>query len=63
MFNPYATTPGSSAGFGIQNPVSIIVNNNGSVIMQDDFVDAVNNAILAADRAGYGRTPAGFIPA
>jgi hypothetical protein len=63
MFNPYATTPGSSAGFGIQNPVSIIVNNNGSVIMQDQFVDAVNDALLASQRFGYGRTPAGFIAA
>jgi hypothetical protein len=61
MFNPYATTPGSSAGFGIQNPISITVNNNGSVIMQDDFVDAVNNAILEAQRTGYGSTPAGRI--
>ena len=61
MFNPYATTPGSSAGFGTQNPISITVNNNGSVIMQDDFVDAVNNAILEAQRTGYGSTPAGRI--
>jgi hypothetical protein len=62
MFNPYGTTPGSSAGFGNSVPyVYVTVNNNGSVIMQDDFVDAVNNAILEADRTGYGRTPAGRI--
>jgi phosphate uptake regulator len=60
MFNPYGTTPGSSSGYGMQSP-TIIVNNNGSVIMQDEFVDAVNNALLAAERTGYNRTPAGFL--
>jgi hypothetical protein len=60
MFNPFATTPGSSAGFGMQAP-TIIVNNNGSVIMQDEFIDVVNDAVLASQRFGYGRTPAGAI--
>jgi hypothetical protein len=60
IFNPYGTTPGSSSGYGMQSP-TIIVNNNGSVIMQDEFVDAVNNALLAAERTGYNRTPAGFL--
>lgn len=46
---------------GYSNGPTIIVNNNGSVIMQDEFVDAVNNALLAAERTGYNRTPAGFL--
>jgi hypothetical protein len=29
--------------------------------MQDEFVDAVNNALLAAGKSGYSRTPAGFL--
>jgi hypothetical protein len=60
MFNPYGTTPGSSSGYGTQAP-TIIVNNNGSVIMQDEFIDVVNDAVLASYRFGYGRTPAGAI--
>jgi hypothetical protein len=46
---------------GYSNAPTIIVNNTGSVIMQDEFVDAVNNALLAAERTGYNRTPAGFL--
>ena len=61
IFNPFGTTPGSSAGYGMQNPVSIIVNNTGTVIMQDEFVDAVSDALLQSERFGYGRTPAGAI--
>ena len=61
IFNPFGTTPGSSAGYGMQNPVLIIVNNTGTVIMQDEFVDAVSDALLQSERFGYGRTPAGAI--
>ena len=46
---------------GFSNAPTIIVNNTGSVIMQDEFVDAVNNALLAAERTGYSRTPAGTL--
>jgi hypothetical protein len=60
MFNPYGTTPGSSSGYGTQAP-TIIVNNNGSVIMQDELIDVVSDAVLASQRFGYGRTPAGAI--
>jgi len=60
MFNPYGQTPGSSAGAGSQSP-TIIVNNNGAVIMQDEFINVVNDAVLASQRFGYGRTPAGTI--
>ena len=40
---------------------TIVVNNTGTVIMQDEFVDAVSNAILQSQRFGYGRTPAGSL--
>ena len=46
---------------GYSNAPTIIVNNTGSVIMQDEFVDAVSNALLAAGKSGYSRTPAGFL--
>jgi hypothetical protein len=29
--------------------------------MPDEFIDAVNDAVLASIRVGYGRTPAGLI--
>jgi hypothetical protein len=56
--NPYSAVGGP--GYGMQSP-TIIVNNNGSVIMQDEFIDVVNDAVLASQRFGYGRTPAGAI--
>jgi len=69
--NVSASPMGSTGGFGfslpsyLQNTIpqtpTIIVNNNGSVIMQDEFIDAVNDAVLASIRVGYGRTPAGLI--
>jgi hypothetical protein len=61
----------ANGGFGfslpsyLQNSIpqtpTIIVNNNGSVIMQDEFIDVVNDAVLASYRFGYGTTPAGAI--
>lgn len=47
---------------GYSNAPTIIVNNNGSVIMQDEFVDAVNDALLAGQRIGLGNAAAGSIP-
>ena len=62
MFNPYAMTPGSSAGFGTSIPqVYVTVNNTGSVIMQDEFVDAVNRAMLSSILTGKGQLPAGYL--
>ena len=46
---------------GYSNAPTIIVNNTGSVIMQDEFIDAINNGLLAAAKSGYSRTPAGFL--
>ena len=63
MFNPYATTPSSSSGTGIQNPVSITINNNGSVIMQDEFTQAVNDAVIAANTNGLNNYRPGALAA
>jgi hypothetical protein len=59
-FNPYQNRD-RNYDMGATQAPTIIVNNTGSVIMQDEFVDAVNNALLAAERTGYNRTPAGFL--
>lgn len=59
-FNPYQNRD-RNYDIGATAAPTIIVNNTGSVIMQDEFVDAVNNALLAAERTGYNRTPAGFL--
>jgi hypothetical protein len=59
-FNPYQNRDRNYDAGATQAP-TIIVNNTGSVIMQDEFVDAVSNAVLASQRFGYGRTPAGFL--
>jgi hypothetical protein len=60
MFDPSPYSAVGGPGYGTQAP-TIIVNNNGSVIMQDEFIDVVNDAVLASQRFGYGRTPAGAI--
>ena len=59
-FNPYQNRD-RNYDMGATQAPTIIVNNTGSVIMQDEFVDAVNNALLAAGKSGYSRTPAGFL--
>lgn len=53
MFNPYGRTPGSSAGVGIPYPsTNVYVTNTGSVIMQDEFVKAVADAVVVANTNG-----------
>jgi hypothetical protein len=59
-FNPYQNRD-RNYDMGATQAPTIIVNNTGSVIMQDEFVDAVSNALLAAGRTGYSRTPAGAL--
>ena len=59
-FNPYQNRD-RNYDMGATQAPTIIVNNTGSVIMQDEFVDAVNNALLTAGRTGYSRTPAGTL--
>ena len=60
-YNPSQNADRNYDAMNSNQAPTIIVNNNGSVIMQDEFVDAVNNALLAAERTGYNRTPAGFL--
>lgn len=50
MYNPMGYSS-NSAGWGIQSPVSITV--QGSVIMQDEFVKAVNDALVTGNTNGY----------
>lgn len=58
--NPYSAVGGP--GYGSMNPtINVYVEPQGSIIMPDEFIDAVNDAVLASIRVGYGRTPAGLI--
>jgi hypothetical protein len=58
--NPYSAVGGP--GYGSMNPtINVYVEPQGSVIMPDEFVTAVNDAVLESIRVGYGRTPAGLI--
>jgi hypothetical protein len=61
--NPFAGLGGSTGGFGFslpdylkntipQQPVTVIVNNNGTTIMQDEFVTAVADALIIANTNG-----------
>ena len=61
IYSPNPNSAVGGPGYGMQNPVSIIVNNNGTTIMQDEFVAVVADAVVASQRFGYGRTPAGSI--
>ena len=61
-YNP-SQNPDRNYDMNSNQTPTIIINNNGSVIMQDEFIDVVNDAVLASQRFGYGRTPAGSIPA
>ena len=62
MFNPYARTPGSSAGFATQAaPTNITVNIEG-MIDTDNFGDVFNQAMLNAIRKGLPQGVAGQLP-
>jgi hypothetical protein len=64
--NPFAGLGGNTGGFGfslpsyLQNtipqsqpaPVTVIVNNNGTTIMQEEFVKAVGDALVVANTNG-----------
>ena len=66
MFNPYATTPGSSAGFGTQGtttyPAGVQITIMGNVLDGDDFEGKVTQAMINSQRKGYSQTPAGSLP-
>lgn len=62
IFNPYAVTPGSSAGFGTQAPpVTVNVTNTGSVIMQEEFVKVVADALVIANTNGQNTNRPGSV--
>jgi hypothetical protein len=61
--NPFGGLGGSTGGFGFslpdylkntipQQPITVIVNNNGTTLMQDEFVKAVGDAVIVANTNG-----------
>jgi hypothetical protein len=72
--NPFGGLGGSTGGFGFslpdylkntipQQPVTVIVNNNGTTIMQDEFVKVVNEAVVTANTNGQNNYRPGAVPA
>ena len=72
--NPFAGLGGSTGGFGFslpdylkntipQQPVTVIVNNNGTTIMQDEFVKVVADALVVANTNGNNTYRPGAVPA
>jgi hypothetical protein len=73
--NPFGGLGGSTGGFGfsvptyLQNtipqsqpaPVTVIVNNNGTTIMENEFVDAVNKAVVIGQTNGLNNNRPGAI--
>jgi hypothetical protein len=70
--NPFAGLGGSTGGFGFslpdylkntipQQPVTVIVNNNGTTIMQDEFVKVVNEAVVTANTNGQNNYRPGAV--
>lgn len=61
MYNPYGYSS-NVAGMGIPYPTTnVYVTNTGSVIMQDDFVTAVNEAMVLSNQNGYNNYRPGAI--
>jgi hypothetical protein len=62
IFNPFAITPGSSAGFGTQAPpVTLNLTVEGSILTENDFVDLVNKAVITADTYGFNQYRPGSV--
>ena len=70
--NPFGGLGGSTGGFGFsvpeyvknqfpQQPVTVIVNNNGTTIMQDEFVKVVNEAVVTANTNGQNNYRPGAV--
>jgi len=71
--NPFGGLGGGSFGFSLpsylQNtipqtqpaPVTVIVNNNGTTLMQDEFVKAVGDAVIVANTNGTNRFRPGSV--
>jgi hypothetical protein len=63
IFNPYGTTPGSSAGAGIPYPsTNVYVTVEGSVLDGDDFSEIINRTMLNNIRRGFSQSVAGALP-
>jgi len=71
--NPLAGLGGGAGGFGFslpkylqetvpQAPVTVIVNNNGTTLMQDEFVKAVGDAVIVANTNGQNNYRPGAVP-
>jgi hypothetical protein len=62
-FNPYQNRDRNyDSGFGTQAPVTVNVTNTGSVIMQDEFVTAVTDAVTIGLGTGLKIKPPGSLP-
>jgi hypothetical protein len=62
-FNPYQNRDRNyDSGFGTQAPVTVNVTNTGSVIMQDEFVTAVTDAVTIGLGTGLKIRPPGSLP-
>jgi hypothetical protein len=70
--NPFGGLGGSTGGFGFslpdylkntipQQPVTVIVNNNGTTIMQDEFVKVINEAVVIANTNGQNNFRPGAV--
>jgi hypothetical protein len=62
-FNPYQNRDRNyDSDFGTQAPVTVNVTNTGSVIMQDEFVTAVTDAVTIGLGTGLKIRPPGSLP-
>jgi len=62
-FNPYQNRDRNyDSNFGTQAPVTVNVTNTGSVIMQDEFVKVVNDAVVIANGQGLKAIRPGALP-
>jgi hypothetical protein len=70
--NPFGGLGGNTGGFGFslpdylkntipQQPVTVIVNNNGTTLMQDEFVKAVGDAVIVANTNGQNNYRPGAV--
>jgi hypothetical protein len=62
-FNPYQNRDRNyDSGFGTQTPITVNVTNTGSVIMQDEFVKVINDAVTVGLGQGLKIKPPGSLP-
>jgi hypothetical protein len=62
-FNPSQSRDRNyDSGFGTQAPVTVNVTNTGSVIMQDEFVKVINDAVTVGLGQGLKIKPPGSLP-